>query len=126
MGMFGPAEYNADEKWVRDWKNLGVMPEITVEEKIAQGKALRKSPEVLCTQSSLAAMAQPWYPEPTEMLRAHALRNLGVLPGITVEEKIAQGKALQPSPEMLRTQPTFAELPNGSKDQESKEMFRAR
>ena len=79
MEMFGPAEDNADEKWAQDWKNLGVMPEITVEEKIAQGKALQKSPEMFCTQPSLAAMTQPWYPEPTEMFRAHALRNLGVL-----------------------------------------------
>ena len=63
MEMFGPAEDNADEKWAQDWKNLGVMPETTVEEETAQGKALQKSPEMLLTQSSLAAMTKPWYPE---------------------------------------------------------------
>ena len=48
-------------------------------------------------------------PEQTEMLRAHEWRNLGSLPGMTVEVKIGQGKALPERTEMPRaTQVTQA------------------
>ena len=72
MEMFGPAEDNADEKWAQDWKNLGVMPEITVEEKIAQGKALQFTESGDVPHSiNLRGVAEQ---ESKEMLRARKAR----------------------------------------------------
>ena len=86
-----------DGKWAQEWRNLGSIPGITVEEKLGQGKALQKTPEMLRAQQVLAdqtkGQGQP-LPEQTEMFRSHEWRNLGSLPGMTVEEKIGQGKAL--------------------------------